>query len=124
MIIIDTDVLIEILDRKSGKGDAALKKIENTGEEVVITALNLHEIAYGLYKYGKGIIREIEQMETLGYTRDDAFLSAKLELECERRGEKVSRIDSMIAAIAINRNAKVFTFNKKHFQIFSNLSLL
>ncbi len=124
MIIIDTDVLIEILDRKSGKGDAALKKIENTGEEVVITALNLHEIAYGLYKYGKEIIREIEQMETLGYTRDDALLSAKLELECERRGKKASRRDSMIAAIAINRNAKVFTFNKKHFQIFSNLSLL
>lgn len=124
MIIIDTDVLIEILDRKSGKGDAALKKIENTGEEVVITALNLHEIVYGLYKYGKEIIREIEQMETLGYTRDDALLSAKLELECERRGKKASRRDSMIAAMAINRNAKVFTFNKKHFQIFSNLSLL
>jgi len=124
MIIIDTDVLIEILDRKSEKGDAALKKIENTGEEVVITALNLHEIVYGLYKYGKGIIREIEQMETLGYTRDDALLSAKLELECERRGKKASRIDSMIAAMAINRNAKVFTFNKKHFQVFSNLSLL
>ena len=70
------------------------------------------------------MIREIEQMETLGYTRDDALLSAKLELECERRGEKVSRIDSMIAAMAINRNARVFTFNKKHFQVFSNLSLL
>ena len=124
MIIIDTDVLIEILDRKSEKGDEALKKIEDTGEEVVITALNLHEITYGLYKYGKGIIREIEQRETLGYTRDDALLSAKLELECERKGEKVSRIDSMIAAIALNRNAKVFTFNKKHFQTFSNLSFL
>ena len=54
MIIIDTDVMIEILDRKSEKGDAALKKIENTGEEVVITALNLHEIAYGLTNMERG----------------------------------------------------------------------
>jgi len=60
MIIIDTDVLIEILDRKSEIRDAALKKIENTGEEVAITALNLHELTYGLYKYGKAIIKEIE----------------------------------------------------------------
>ncbi|HEC77289.1 MAG TPA: type II toxin-antitoxin system VapC family toxin [Thermoplasmatales archaeon] len=124
MIIIDTDVLIEILDKKSEKGDAALKKIEDAGEGVPITVFNLHEIAYGLYKYGKDIIKEIEQMEILGYTRDDAILSAKLELECEKRGKKVSRIDSMIASIAINRNARIFTFNKKHFQAFGNLSLL
>ena len=30
MIIVDTDVLIEIFDKKSTKGDLALKKIENT----------------------------------------------------------------------------------------------
>jgi len=62
-------------------------------------------------------------METLEYNRDDALLSAKLELECEREGKKVSIVDAMIAAIAINRNARVFTFNKKHFQAFSGLSL-
>lgn len=124
MIIIDTDVLIEILDKKSEKGDTALKKIEDTGEEVAITSFNLHELAYGLYKYGKTIIKEIEQIETLEYNHDDAILSAKLELECERRGEKVPRTDSMMAAIAINRNAKIFTFNKKHFRAFNNLFLL
>ncbi len=124
MIIIDTDVLIEILDKKSKRGDEALKKIEDAGEEIAITALNLHEIVYGLYKYGKKAVKEMEQLETLPYAHDDALLSAKLEVECERKGKKVSRMDAMIAAMAINRNARVFTFNKKHFRMFSCLSLL
>lgn len=124
MIIIDTDVLIEIFDKKSDKGDIALKKIEDTGEDIAITSINLHEILYGICKYGKKKIKGIEQLETLEFNRDDAQLSAKLELECERKGEKVTRIDTMIAAIAINRKAKLFTFNTKHFQAFTELSLL
>ena len=120
MIIIDTDVLIEIFDKKSVKGDLALEKIENAGEDVAITSLTLHEILYGLYKYGKGL----EQLETLDFNCDDAQLSAKLELDCERKGKKVARIDTMIAATSINRKASLFTFNKKHFEVFSELSLL
>ena len=33
------------------------------------------------------------------------------------------RIDTMIAAIAINRKAKIYTFNKKHFQSFKQIQL-
>ena len=32
-------------------------------------------------------------------------------------------IDTMIAAIALNRKAKIYTFNKKHFQIIEKLDL-
>lgn len=51
MIVIDTDVLIEIFDKKSSKGDEALNKITRSGEKISITAINLHEILYGLQKY-------------------------------------------------------------------------
>ena len=125
MIIIDTDVLIEIFDKKSAKGDLALEKIENAGEDVAITSLTLHEILYGLYKYGKKKrVKGLEQLETLDFNCDDAQLSAKLELDCERKGKKVARIDTMIAATSINRKASLFTFNKKHFEVFRELSLL
>ena len=125
MIIIDTDVLIEIFDKKSAKGNLALKKIEDEGEDIAITSLNLHEMLYGIYKYGKKKkIKGLEYLETLEFNRDDARLSAKLELMCERKGKKVGRVDSMIAAISINRKARLFTFNKKHFEVFSELPLL
>lgn len=124
MIIVDTDVLIEIFDEKSTKGIVALKKIEETGEDVAITSLSLHEILYGVHKYGKKKIKEIEQLETIEFNHDDAILSSKLELQCEKKGKKIARIDTMIAAIVINRRAKLFTFNQKHFENISELSLL
>jgi len=124
MIIIDTDVLIEIFDKQSIKGDLALKKIEDTGEEIAITSLSLHEILYAIHKYGKKKIKGIEQLETIEFNRDDAILSSKLELQCEKKGKKVARTDTTIAAVTINRKAKLFTFNQKHFKIISGLTLL
>jgi tRNA(fMet)-specific endonuclease VapC len=123
MIILDTDVLIEIFDKGSEKGDFAIEKLEDAGEEIAITSLSLHEILYGLEKYGKKRIRKLEQLETLDYTKNDAKLSAKLELDCEKRGKIASRMDSMIAAMVINRKAKLFTFNHKHFVNFGKLQL-
>jgi predicted nucleic acid-binding protein len=124
MIILDTDVLIEIFDKGSTKGDDAIAKIEEIGEDIAITSINLHEIQYGIHKFGKKKIKELDLLATFEFNGTDAKLSAKLELECERKGTLVSRIDSMIAAIAINRKARIFTFNKKHFQSFSKLKLI
>jgi predicted nucleic acid-binding protein len=124
MILVDTDVLIEIFDKHSIKGESALKTIEETREEIAISSLTLHEILYGLQKFGKTKRQQIEQLEVVAFTKDDAILSSALEFESEKQGHKPSRIDTMIAAIAINRKARLYTFNQKHFQQFKNLQLL
>ncbi len=124
MIIIDTDVLIEIFDKHSTKGNLALEKLNEAGEDIAITALSLHEVLFGIYKYGNKKVKRIEQLETLAFTRDDAAQSARLELNCEKKGKKIARIDAMIAAMAINRNATFFTFNDKHFKNISKIKLL
>ena len=125
MILVDTDVLIEIFDRNSEKGDAALKKIEDSGEDIILTSLNLHEILFGMYKYNaRGKIDKILLLDVVDFTKDDANLSAMLELEAERKGKKTSRFDAMIAAVAINRGFSLFTFNKAHFEVFEKLTLL
>jgi predicted nucleic acid-binding protein len=118
MIILDTDVVIEILDKKSRKGDEALGKIQASKESISITAITLHELLYGLEKYAKPA-NEITQIPVLGYGKEDAVLSAKLELEAEKKGAPARRTDAMIAAMAINKAAVLYTFNK-HFQAFLN----
>lgn len=123
MIIIDTDVLIEIFDKKSTKGDDALEKIEQSNENIAITSINLHEILYGLYKYSKTKISGLEQIETIEFARNDAKLSAEIEVQMEKKGQMVSRTDTMIAAITINRRAKLFTYNKHHYQNIKHLQL-
>lgn len=125
MILVDTDVLIEIFDRDSKKGGEALKKIEETGEDVIITSLNLHEVLYGFYKYAnKEKIDKVMLMDVAEFCKEDADLSAKLEVKSEKKGKKTTRFDAMIAAIAINRRFKLFTFNKKHYEGFKELTLV
>lgn len=122
MIVLDTDVLIDIFDKKSENGDEALKKILESGENISITAINLHEILYGLRKYAKPV-KEILQLPVLSYTKEDASLSAKIELETESRGTPIRRTDAMIAAITINKGASLYTLNLKHFQPLKALGL-
>jgi predicted nucleic acid-binding protein len=122
MIAIDSDVLIEILDKKSEKGDEALKQILQSGEEIATTVISLHEILYGLHKYAKPV-KEILLLPILNYTKKDAVLSSKIELEAEEKGKSIRRTDAMIAAITINNGAKLHTFDLKHFNSLKALGL-
>jgi len=125
LILVDTDVLIEIFDKNSMKGEDALKKIEELEEDIILTSLNLHEILYGLIKYtDQSKIEKILVLDVIDFTRDDAVLSAKLEARAENQGKKIPRFDAMIAAVAINRGFKLFTFNNKHYEGFKELTLV
>ena len=119
MTIIGTDVLIEIMDKKSERGMELIRNIADSGEELYTTSINLHEILYGLFKLGReGIAKEVMELNIVEYNKEDARLSSKLEVEMEKRGRKIARLDCMIAAIAINRNAYLYTLNTKHFMGF------
>lgn len=122
MIVIDTNVLIEIFDKKSQKGDEALNKIVESNENISITAINLHEILYGLQKYAKPV-KETLQLPVLNYTKKDARLAAELELETEKTGRAIRRTDAMIAAITINNAASLYTSDLKHFKPLELLGL-
>ena len=87
MIVLDTNVLIEIFDRHSVKGEKLLRRIIERGDSVATTAINLHEMLYGLEKYAKPV-SEILQLPILSYTREDAGLSVRLGLSDIRRTHK------------------------------------
>lgn len=122
MIIIDSDILIEIYDKDSHIGEEALGRIEKSGDIFCITAINLHEVMYGLIKYAKPS-EYLMQLPVLYYSGEDAKLAAELEVSSERKGKKLARIDAMIAAIVINNNARLYTNNKKHFESVNRLVL-
>jgi len=122
MIVLDTDVLIEILDKQSVKGDEALKILVERGEDIATTVINLHEILYGLEKYAKPV-KDILLLPVIEYTKRDAQLSAELELKAESLGKPVRRTDAMIAAMVINKGAYLYTFDLKHFNVFRKFGL-
>jgi tRNA(fMet)-specific endonuclease VapC len=122
MIVVDTDVLIEILDKKSTKGAEALEHILKCGEDIGTAVINMHELLYGLNKYAKPT-EDVLLLPVLTFTEKDAILSSKLELEAEKKGTPNRRTDAMVAAVTINNNATLYTFDQKHFTQFTKRDL-
>lgn len=71
----------------------------------------------------KEVVKELMEFNILDYTRSDALLSAKLEVELEKIGKPVGRFDTMIATICINRDAVLLTLNRTHFERFTQFGL-
>ncbi len=121
MILLDTDVIIEVLDKKSDKGQALLLKIIESGEGYCTSSVNMHEVLYGIEKYSKDP-HLVLQIPTLGYSKNDSELSAALELNAERKGKAVPRMDAIVASIAINNGCSLYTLDE-HFEVFTDLGL-
>jgi len=48
LILLDTDVIIEVVDKNSDKGQALMFKIIESVEEYCTNSVNMHEVLYGL----------------------------------------------------------------------------
>ena len=109
-IIIDTDVLIEISDKNSLKGNQIYEKIISSRENIAITSITLYETLYGLLKSEKPI-QYLLSFPVYDFSKDDAQQAAKFEIELEKKGKKIKRTDIMIASTIINKGATLCTFD-------------
>jgi tRNA(fMet)-specific endonuclease VapC len=121
LILLDKDVIIEVLDKKSVKGEALMLRVIESGEEYCTSSVNMHEVLYGIEKYSKDS-RLALQIPTLGYNKNDSELSAVLELSAERKGRSVPRTDAIVASIAINNGCSLYTLDD-HFEVFTTNGL-
>lgn len=122
MIVLDTDVLIEIFDKESEGGEEIFEEVKERGEDLNITVVNLHEILYGLKKYSKPV-KDVLRLPVLSYMRRDARLASELELGAEEEGKSIRRTDAMIAAMVMNNGGRLCTFDAKHFKHLESMGL-
>ena len=111
MIIIDTDVLIEISDRQSEKGEIIHQKIISTGDDIGITSMTLYETLYGFMKFKKPF-DYLSLFHVYEFSKEDAKQAARLDLELEKKGKRIKRTDIIIASTTINRGASLCTFDQ------------
>ncbi len=121
MILLDTNIIIEILEKKSEKGETLMVKIIESEEEYCTSSVNMHELLYGIEKYSKDD-HLVLQIPTVEYNENDSKLSAVLELTAERKGRSVPRMDAIIASIAINNGCSLYTLDE-HFKVFTENGL-
>ncbi len=122
MILLDTDILIEIVDRQSDKGVGYVNRILESGETYCTSSINFHELMYGIKKYSKNG-KTIHKIPVISYTKEDGDLSSRLELLAEQSGKSVPRMDAMIASVAINNGYRLYTLDN-HFRIFKDSGLI
>ncbi len=120
MILLDTSVLSAALRRRSpGPAESrvvqALSSLLATREHIGVPGLVLQEVLSG--------IREALQFEKIksvilrGYPivlaqTQDHLLAATILNGCARKGVAVSSVDGLLAALAVNRNASLFTTDR------------
>ncbi|MHA1399444.1 MAG: type II toxin-antitoxin system VapC family toxin [Candidatus Heimdallarchaeaceae archaeon] len=128
MIILDSDVIIHILDKKSEKKDKLLQRIKEENDEVVTTVLNLEEVLFGIFKSQNSANLSsknlLYSLPIIPFIKEDSIIAAKIEWEMERKGKKKPRGDIIIASIAIRNNARLYTLNLKHFEDIPDLVLI
>jgi len=113
VVLVDTSVWIEFLDRNNPSVRQDLEMLLRQGE-VATAGLVLAELRSGCRSAAQ--VRELLQaLDPLLYVETDrhSWLSAGgLVAECAARGYQVGVADCLLAALAIRENAFIFTLDR------------
>ncbi len=121
MIILDTNILIEILKNNS----RTIGKVENFNGEVVISSISIMELYYGAINKAEIIKLEkfVSLFQTLQLTQEISIKSIQL-IKAFAKSHNLNIPDSLIAATAIEYRCKLFTYNLKDFKFIDKLELI
>lgn len=126
MIILDTDVLIEVL-RRHEPTMRTVEDLSDSGEELATTSINMAEILRGIptrSRATKAAHRILAGLIEVPFGPRAARRLGRLMFDQDRVGTPLPVIDAMIAAVAMENGARVMTGNVRHFQRVPGLELL
>jgi predicted nucleic acid-binding protein len=121
MILLDTNILIEIL---KGNKDT-VKMVEDFSTPVSISSISAMELYYGAINKQeiKKIERFISLFETLHLTKEISLKATHL-IKLYAKSHTLDIPDSLIASTAIVHNCKLATYNTKDFRYIDDLVLV
>lgn len=124
--LIDTDWVIDFL---KGLPDATLLLRALAFEGAAISLITVGEIYDGIYgstdpqASEEGFRGFLDEVTILPLDQPIMQCFARLRLDLRRKGQRLSNLDLLIAATAIQNDLKLVTRNLGHFQRISGLSL-
>ena len=128
MYLFDTDFLIGYL-RNNAQAVSKMRLLLQAKNFCFITPVNIHELIKGAY-LSKNVEENFNKAYTLiqslnfvAFDKQSVFLSGKLFVEQEKKGQISGENDIFIAAIALRYGLVLLTRNKKHFQDISGLKM-
>ena len=113
MILVDTSVWIDFFSSAPGRGGAELRRMIQDSEPFALAGVVVAEILQGLTRDPHRIesfLAQWDRIEARGFTTwHDA---ARIFRAGRARGISLTTIDTIVAAIAIEHDASVFTLDR------------
>lgn len=120
MILLDTNILIEIL-----KGDqATIDMVEGFSSPIFLSSISAMELYYGAMnkKEAKKIERFISLFKTVHLSQEISIKATNL-IQTYAKSHTLDIPDSLIASTAIIHSYKLVTYNVKDFRYIEGLNL-
>ena len=113
MVLVDTSVWIEFLDRDNPSVGVDLEALLRRGE-VATAGMVLAELRRGCRSTPqvRGLLEAMEPLVYLEPDRDAWLRAGELSAECSVRGFAVGIADCLLAALAMRESASVFTLDR------------
>jgi len=124
LILVDSSVWIDYFSAAPGRAGAELRRMIADAEPFALTGLVVTEILQGLKRDVARIERYLSQWEMLEPKGFGTFREAAALFRLARaKGLTLTTIDVLIAAIALEHSASVFTLDKDFSRIAPIVSL-
>jgi predicted nucleic acid-binding protein len=118
MILVDSSVWIDFFSASPGRAGAELRRMIGDADPFALTGVVVAEILQGLTREVSRIENYLSQWETLEPQGFQTYREAAVIFRLGRsRGVSLTTIDALIAAIALDHRASVFTLDKDFFRI-------
>ena len=121
MIVLDTNVLIEIL-----KGsEVTIKTVQTLNARLVISSISVMELYYGAIN--KAEIKKIETFVSLfniEHLNEKISIKSTMLIKAYAKSHNLDIPDSLIAATALVLGCEIFTYNLKDFRYIDGLVLV
>ena len=112
MIFIHTDALLQILDKKSNKGQEIFEKLEKSGDNFAITSITLYDVQSFLIEKAIEIPPPIYLLRIYDFSKEDAQKAIEMEFEIrKKKGKKMYAHDLMVCATVINQSGTLCTID-------------
>lgn len=128
-IILDADVIIR---GEKGLFDLNSWLTRHPDEEFQIAAITVAELWHGVeratppYKQKRlnYLQTALAHLPICPYTEQTAYEHARIWAELESAGKMAGYYDLIVAATALERGSSVATFNRRHFDLISGLTVI
>lgn len=121
MILVDSSVWVDFFSSYPGSAGAELRRMIEEGEPLALTGIVVTEVLQGLTRDAGRIERFLGEWDMLEPKGFETYRAAAAIYRAARgKGISLTTIDTLIAAIALEHGASVFTLDRD----FSRIALI